>query len=346
VGFAFGQQLIDMQGADGPVFREGQMAFVDIGEHKLAGIAQSGIEPARQRGRRGTRRQWYGIHGGDAGLPIQEFQVAEPVEEVETRFGVFFRQRAHAGKGIKTETDEEIVLRKGPRAMIIGFGPHIGCLRETHFRRERFNGNEIILAGHRVKGRLRGIEQHERTAHVGVMRPGEKSQPLRAGHGMGLVTRVDALRVIAEDLSRFRAVRVGGPDAVEMGGRPVHVVPADIGDAPVVQHLRMPLAGLVSGKTPYRPVRVQPVQRVGGQRFPGIVAAREPAAPGGHEGDAAIGQRAGIEVIVGAVGQRAQIPSVGVHRAQVETAPLFGIELRLLALGTRCEGEVEGLPIV
>ena len=163
---------------------------------------------------------------------------------------------------------------------------------------------------------------------------------------MRLVTGVHVLRVTAEQLPRVGAVRVGGPDAVKMRGRPVHVVPPDIRDLPVRQHLRMPLARLVERERAHiPPVRFHPVQGMRGKGLPGVVATGESAPHGRHERNPPVRQGTGIEIIVGAVGQLPQVAAAGIHRVNVEAPPVGRIEVRFL-LGAGREGEIDGLRVV
>ncbi len=346
VGLAFGEDLEHAQFSDPAPVGEGEVAVTDVGQEELA-VAAVCVKHAGQDGRHGPGRGGDGVHAGDAGGAVKQFEVAEAVEEVQPRFGVFLGVGTHAGEGIKAETDEEVVFGEGPGAVEIGVGPLVASLGVADLRGEGFDGGKVVLAAFAVKPGAGRIKEHERAAHVGVVRPGEKGEAVCAGDGMGLVAGVDALGVVAEELARVRAVGVRHPDAVEMGRRAVHIVPAGVGDAPVVEHLRVPLAGLVDGQGADRAVRLKAVQGVGGQRLPGVVAAGEAAPACGHEGDAAVGQGAGIEIVVRAVREGAQVAAVNVHRVKVEAAPFGRVEVRLFAVrGARGKGKVEGLRIM
>ena len=88
------------------------------------------------------------------------------------------------------------------------------------------------------------------------------------------------------------------------------------------------------------------MQRVRGQRFPGIVTAAKAASPRRHEGQSAVGQRAGIEVVFGAVGQLPQLAAIGRQGVEVETAALRRVEIRFLLGGPLGKGEIDPAGVV
>jgi hypothetical protein len=178
------------------------------------------------------------------------------------------------------------------------------------------------------------------------MRAGDEGDFVGARDRLRLKTGVDSLRVIAEEDARIRAVRVADPQSVIVGGGTVHVVPARVDDPSIVQHGRMPFIGLVEGENPHvRAGGIHPVQGVAGQGLPGVVTAAEAAATRGHEGQAAIRQGAGIEVVVAPLGEAAQVRPIHVHCIDVEALPLRRVVIRL-NLGTLRKGKVDGPGVI
>ena len=158
------------------------------------------------------------------------------------------------------------------------------------------------------------------------MAAGDEQDPVGTRDRLGLVAGPGLRGVVAEEDRRIGPVGVAGPQAVELGGVAVHVIPARVDDPAVVQTDGMPLVGFVKRQRPDVPaVGVHAVQRV--DQFRAAAAAAElAAAPRGHERDAAVGKRTGIEIVVRAVGELAQPRAVGIHRQDVK-----GVVLRLRA---------------
>ncbi len=177
------------------------------------------------------------------------------------------------------------------------------------------------------------------------MGPGHKHHAPRAGNCPRLITGVDPLRVVAEQDVWIRAVGIADPKPVVIRRRAIDVVPPRVDDPAVGEHRRMPLVGLVKRQRPHLARGLQAVQRVGRQRLPGIVAAPKTAPPRGHESQPAVGQRAGIEVVVGAEGQLAEVTSIAFHGVQMER-PSFARVVARLGRRPFAEGEVERLRVI
>ena len=217
---------------------------------------------------------------------------------------------------------------------------------EAHFRRQHVDGLELILARDGVQSVAVGVDEHERAAHVRMVRPGDERNLVRAWDRLRLEAGVDSLRVVAKHDARVRSIGIAGPEPVVVRSRAVHVVPSGVDDAAVGQDRRVPLVGLVEGERSHVPAgRVHPVQRVRRQGLPRIVTPPEPAATRGHEGDPAVPAGARIEIVVAALGELPQIRAVCVHRPDVE-APSLGRVIVGLGLSPLGEAEVERAGVV
>ena len=222
-------------------------APVHVRQHQLAFVAQAEVAQARHHRRFRARDQRQRVHAGNGGILVEEFEVAPAVEVIEARARVARHFRSHSRQRVVTEGDQEAVLRKRPGAMEITRRP-ARRLGEANLRREAFDGVQGILARPGVEGRAPRIQQDQRSAHVGMVRSGHKEDLARTGNRMGLIAGVDPGGVIAEEARAPGTVRVREPQPVEVGCRPVHIVPPGVDDLPVVRDERMPLVGFVKGQ--------------------------------------------------------------------------------------------------
>ena len=157
-------------------------------------------------------------------------------------------------------------------------------------------------------------------AAAGAVVAGEDAEDFgRAGDGARLHEGGRAEHAVAEEAGQAGAVRVDGPEALDRDGGLVHVFPARVDDAAIVQHARGEIVHDV-GREPghARAVALHAMQDAD-RRHPAIGEARR---AGGEEGDAAVGQPAGVVVVVRAVGELAQLRAVGVDRRTPGNPPV------------------------
>ena len=96
--------------------------------------------------------------------------------------------RPHARQRLEAERDEEVVLRQRPGAVEVALRP-ADALREADLRRQDLERLEAVFARRGIEPVLVRIDEHQRAAHVGVMRPGDERDLARAGDRLRLVSR-------------------------------------------------------------------------------------------------------------------------------------------------------------
>ena len=317
--------LIDVQDSDGAIGQlavgwEGRGGLGRRGGAKRGGGGTAGggssavavgfgLEGGGGEDRRtaaGPQGDW--IQAGESRVAVNQFAVAEGVEEIEAVVAL-----------PRIIDAEEEVLAQRPRGAIDLTGRGMAAFVVGHarsgfgFRPEDLRGDTAELGGGAVVLEA-WVDQDDRAVGLAVMRGGHGNVAVRARDGADghfhPGTQLTAFRIIAVGAAGITAVRVAEPEMLGDIGVAINVIPAGIGEETVVIHAGMPFLGVVPAQLNHvGAVGHHGVQGGGGKR----AHATADLAAGAlrDEGDAVVGQKTRIVVVPEAVGQLAQVGTVG-----------------------------------
>ncbi|OQC06321.1 MAG: hypothetical protein BWX80_01630 [Candidatus Hydrogenedentes bacterium ADurb.Bin101] len=171
------------------------------------------------------------------------------------------------------------------------------------------NGTMVGRGGKHVQRRSRyGADAHfhQGRAEPAVPFPAVFDLPRRVvGEG------VKRQRVVAVGRTRIRSVGITDPETGSQAVLPVDIIPARVDQLSVIINGRVPFTGFkVTERQDSPTVLVHGKKRVTAHFQISVKAADVTAAPFRHEGNTAVGQPAGIKVVMGPVGQLHKIGAV------------------------------------
>ncbi|OQB34726.1 MAG: hypothetical protein BWY09_02596 [Candidatus Hydrogenedentes bacterium ADurb.Bin179] len=130
-------------------------------------------------------------------------------------------------------------------------------------------------------------------------------------------------RVVAVGRARIRSVGITDPETGSEAVLPVDIIPARVDQLSVIIDGRVPFTGFkVTKRQDSRPVLVHGKKRVAAHFEVSVKAADVTAAPFRHEGNTAVGQPAGIKIIIGPVRQLHQVGAIHVDLEQMKSGLL------------------------
>jgi len=136
----------------------------------------------------------------------------------------------------------------------------------------------------------------------------------RTGDRPSLDERGRIERAVAVEHPQVGAIGLDGPQTLDRDGWPVHVFPPRIEDPPVGHDRWGEVVHVVRRQhADARTISFHTMERGDGRH----IAEHEPLRPSRHEGDAAIGQPARVEVVVGAIGELGQPRAIGAAAEQM-----------------------------
>ena len=192
---------------------------------------------------------------------------------------------------------EEVAIVQRPRALVGAAGRAVGAdrhLADVHLRRHVGDGLLRVAAFSRV-------DDADRAAAPAVVSRHRAEHAARApGDGAGFDESRRAKHAIAEVAGEHRAVGMDGPQFLDGDRRPIDVLPAAVDDAAVFHHRGSEVVQVVGADPPHvAAVGVHAMEHTHGR----VPAVGELRIAGREEGDAAVRQPAGVEVVMVAGGE-------------------------------------------